>query len=256
MSMTEEQWKRRQAGIASLPPLVRPEPISEEEEELLEPEYDDGDVQPECEPSRKPDVKLDDNLERLIDRLGMGDKPPPRLETIQARGPTAPESHPSTDEKSANKEQLSTANKISQPEFLPNGKVLMWGKLLTDKPPYYKINKKLAGCWAISNTECCLLGLLNFLMNHRGHASVSYERLAWWVRLRNTYSPKSMKQMVSKLGPNFSTTWAVTQTGRIWSLSRSGETRKRPRKMKLRFHSRMCRFHFGMCTFHRHRLIP
>jgi hypothetical protein len=57
----------------------------------------------------------------------------------------------------------------------------------------------LADCWAISNTECCLLGLLNFLMRERGHASVSYEQLAWWVRLRNTYSPKSMKQMVSKL---------------------------------------------------------
>jgi len=202
MSMTEEQWKRRQEGIAKLPPRIKEEPVDEEEDYgLLEQEYARlaGDGQPKWQSTCKPDAKLDGNWARWIDSVGIGDKPPPRPETIQARGPTAPKPHPSTDEKSVNKEQLSTANKISQPKLLPRGKVLMWGKLLTDQPPYYKINKKLAGCWAISNTECCLLGLLNFLMRQRGHASVSYEQLAWWVRLRNTYSPKSMKQMVSKL---------------------------------------------------------
>jgi hypothetical protein len=172
ISMTEEEfWKRRQEGIASLPPRVKPEP-DEDDDELLEREYG-----------------------------RLGDKPPPRLtlETIQARGPAAPESHPSADDKSVNKDELSITNKDSQLETLPKGKILMWGKLLTDKPPYYRINKQLAGCWAISNTESCLLGLLNYLMNVRGYASVSYEQLAWWLRLRKTYSPKSMKQMVSRL---------------------------------------------------------
>ena len=166
--MTEEQMRRRREAMANMaPPVIKR--VDEEEDGFWK-----GYQKPAPLKAASP-------------------------KTEQAREPTAPVPHPSADEMSTNLGRTTTDSSVSQPESVPNGKVSKWGKLLTADPPYYIINKQLAGCWDLSGNERCLIGLLNFLMKKNSYASVSFEQLAYWIGLHERNSPKSMAKMIRKL---------------------------------------------------------
>jgi hypothetical protein len=161
--MTEEQWQRRQEAIANLPPRVKPEPISEEDDDEL--------------------------LEREYGRLG--DKSPPRLtlETIQARPTgTAPERQPrQLHKEKASNEELSTGPSNSQPQ----------GLALTEHCPYITINDFLTNCrgCGIDWVEKALLAIINFNTGSYGYATISCEQLGHWLER----SPGTVENMIGKL---------------------------------------------------------
>lgn len=199
MDLTEEQWKRRQEGIANLPPRVKPEPEPENIEadnELLQREYGrlEGDGKPKWQSARKPDVKLDNKVGRLIDSVGTVDKPPNPItpETVQARPTgTVPEKTTETvapGEKTASKRKLNTGATVGQVKCSQNTK-------LTDHCAYVTINDQLTNCHTINWTEKALLAMVNFNTGSYGYASISFQQLGHWLAVK----PGTVKNMVNKL---------------------------------------------------------
>ena len=145
MSMTEEQWKRRQEGIANLPPRVKIEASDDDDEE--------GEESPETVQARPTG--------------------------------TAPERQPrQLHQEKASNQKLSIGPGHSQPERLVTlRKVRKGGIELTDECPFFYINKALANCRTINWTEKALVGILNFFAGRWEFASISFQQLAHYLGL-------------------------------------------------------------------------
>jgi hypothetical protein len=164
MEMTEEQWKRRQEGIANLPPRIKEEPVEEQEEDDDEPTW----------------------------------QSPLRPETVQAQSTgTAPERQPrQLHQEKASNQELSIGQGNSQPaKLIALRKVRKGGIELTDECPFFYINKPLANCRIINWTEKALVGILNFFAGRWEFASISFEQLAHYLGL----APGTVENLVSKL---------------------------------------------------------
>jgi hypothetical protein len=81
-------------------------------------------------------------------------------------------------------------------------KIVKWGVTLTDAPPSYWINKKVAASRRELNpNERHCLGLLNALMKNRfGNTFVTTEQLAHWLGFKNTESVDRVLRRLIKKG--------------------------------------------------------